>query len=73
MELLAYTMYIDVLCFSLTSSDGICQLPRDAFLFFSQLPATAFEISGPAGPAQRGATAGKPEARVIAVYCFESF
>ena len=31
-ELLAYTMYIDVLCFSLTSSDGICHLPN-LFLF----------------------------------------
>ena len=38
--------------------------PR-CFVFFSQLRATAFEISGPAGPAQRGAMAGKPEARVI--------
>jgi len=41
------------------TASAIC--PR-CFAFFSQLRATAFEISGPAGPAQRGATAGKPEA-----------
>ena len=46
--------------------------PR-CFVLLSHLWATAFEISGPAGPAQWGAAAGKPEARVIAVYRFESF
>ena len=53
MELLAYILCILMFyVFSLTSSDGICHLPK-MFCVFSQLRATAFKISGPAGPAQR--------------------
>ena len=61
-------------CFMLCPSLPVmaCATCPRCFELFSHLWATAFEISGPAGPKQWGAAARKPEARGISVYRFES-